>query len=183
MDNYNVEREKYREAGWKKLAEVVGGEAGENLVAAMKDLYAVYTPDVIDWFVSLYDVKEGMYYYSASARDNEEREYKGETYLLRPDIESTCQALGFMETSGMADDFDRDLSKALPKWMQDDIANKIYSLQDPDGYFYNPQWGKKVTLGRRARDLMWSNSILRRFHREKKYESISEHATNKPEEK
>ena len=174
MVNCNLHREKAREPYWAKLREAVGGECGERLVDAMKDLYSIYTPDVIDWFASLYDLESGKFYYSASARDSESREYKGKTYLLRADIESTSQALGFMESSGMTDDFGRDLSLALPKWMQDDIADNVYNMQDDDGYFYHKHWGKNIPLVRRSRDLMWANSILRRFGREKKYVSVSD---------
>lgn len=174
MDNCNLQREAVREPYWAKLREVIGGECGEQLVEAMKDLYSIYTPDVIDWFASLYDVESGKFYYSASARDNESREYEGKIYPLRADIESTCQALGFMETSGMTNDFDCDLSRALPKWIQDDIADNVYSMQDEDGYFYHKHWGKNIPLVRRSRDLMWANSILGRFGRQKKYVSVSD---------
>ena len=174
MDNCNLQREKIREPYWSRLREEVGGECGEQLVEAMKDLYSIYTPDVIDWFASLYDLESGKFYYSASARDNDSREYKGKIYPLRADLESTCQALGFMETSGMTNDFNRDLSLALPKWMQDDIADNVYNMQDEDGYFYHDHWGKDIPLVRRSRDLMWANSILARFGREKRYASVSD---------
>ena len=176
MDNCSLEmqRETAREPYWRALADKVGGEVGERLVEAIKDLYSIYSPDVIDWFASLYDVKTGGYYYSASARDNDSREHKGKTVLLLPDLESTWQALEFIITRGMINDFDRKLAKALPTWMQDDIANWTINMQDEDGYFYHKQWGKNIGLSRRGRDLSWGNLILDKFGREKKYISISD---------
>ena len=174
MDKLALEREKIREPRWRAFADAVGGECGEKIVEAMKELYAVYTPDVIDWFASLYDVKSAGWYYSASARDNDSREYKGETYLLRPDLESTAQALGFFERSGSVDDFPGGLAEALPEWMRRDLVEWTLSLQDEDGFFYHEHWGKRIGVGRRGRDLMWADGILRRFGAKKKYLSVSD---------
>lgn len=179
MDSYKIQREQIREPRWRALAAAIGGENGEEIVDAMKELYEVYTPDAIDWFASLYDVSGAGWYYSASARDNDSREYKGKTYLLRPDLESTSQALGFFESSGMIEDFDNKLSLALPDWMQNDLSEWTLSLQDPDGYFYHEHWGKDINFSRRSRDLMWANKILNSFGRTKKYVSISDGAKAK----
>ena len=64
MENCSLEmqREAAREPYWRALSDKVGGEVGERLVEAIKDLYSIYSPDVIDWFASLYDVKTGGYY-------------------------------------------------------------------------------------------------------------------------
>ena len=174
MDNLANERGKIREPKWRAMAEAVGGKCGEKIVEAMKELYAVYTPDVIDWFASLYDVESAGWYYSASARDNDSREYKGNTYLLRPDLESTAQALGFFEASGAVADFPGGLNEALPEWMRRDLVEWTVSLQDEDGYFYHEHWGKRVGISRRGRDLMWANGILRRFGAKKKFLSVSD---------
>ena len=179
MDNLNYQREEIREPRWRALSQAVGADVGEAVVAAMKELYSIYTPDVIDWFASLYDVKSCGWYYSASARDNESLEYEGKTYLLRPDLESTWQALGFFRNSGMIEDFDNELSKAIPEWMQKDLADWAISLQDPDGFFYHAHWGKAVGLSRRGRDLWWGNNIIKSFGREKKYLSVSDGAKAK----
>ena len=48
----------------------------------------------------------GGFYYSNSARDNEE-------YQI--DIESTVQAIRFIQGTGMLNQFNRDLKKAFPK--------------------------------------------------------------------
>ena len=177
MDNYSIEREAAREPKWRAMAEAVGGERGERIVETMKELYSIYTPDVVDWFASLYDIETGGWYYSASARDNDSREYNGEIYPLRPDIESTCQALGFIESSGMTDG--KNCGPELPEWMQRDISDWVYNSQDEDGFFYHSHWGKRIGLGRRGRDLMWSKSILRRFGKTPKYVTISDGAAAK----
>lgn len=179
MDSLDLQREKIREPRWLALRDVIGGEVGEELVDSMKELYSVYTPDVIDWFASLYDVKSAGWYYSASARDNESLQYEGKTFLLRPDLESTWQALGFFKNSGMIEDFGNELSRALPDWMQRDLSEWAISLQDPDGYFYHEHWGKKIGVSRKGRDLMWANNMLRSFGREKKYISVSDGAKAK----
>ena len=54
-----------------------------------------------------------------------------------------------------------DYTKSLSPAMLDSIGRFVISLQAEDGYFYHPQWGNGVTLGRKSRDLMWSETILR----------------------
>ena len=120
-----------KEMQWKRLADEVGGELGEEMVAAMKYLYDLYTPDVIDWFAGLFDAKVGGYYYSNSARDNDFVEYKGVKYLLRPDSESTNQALGFWTSSGMCSDISE-----LPSWMIEKMADYIMKNDGTVDDFY-----------------------------------------------
>lgn len=163
-----------KEQLWKRLADEVGGEIGEQLVESMKYLYDLYTPDVIDWFAGLFDAEVGGYYYSNSARDNEEVVHKDKVYKLRPDSESTNQALGFWFSTGMC----KDISE-LPAWMVEKMSDYIYSLQDPDGFFYNYQWDKNVPLLRRGRDFSWCRSMLSRFGRTPKYPMITDLGTDK----
>ena len=143
------------EAEWVALAEAVGGgEIGANLVKAMKDLYTAYDDSMIDWFANLYDPETGGYYYSNSGRDNQ-------GYL--PDIESTAQALKFITTSGMADTLgDGTYVSAIPEEMKEQIVKFIKGLQDPDGYFYHPQWTKNQHgASRLARDMGNAVSVLK----------------------
>ena len=52
---------------------------------------------------------------------------------------------------------------SFPDKIRQDIAKFVKPLQDPNGYFYHPQWGKKLTdtmVERRARDLSWALSCL-----------------------
>ena len=94
----------------------------------------------------------GGFYYSNSARDNEEYDI---------DIESTVQAIQFLNTAGMLKKYGGNFKKALPKQMQLDVCAYAKSLQDAeDGYFYHPQWGKNITPSRKGRDLRWATVIL-----------------------
>ena len=95
----------------------------------------------------------GGFYYSNSARDTEGFEI---------DIESTVQAIRFLNNSGMLSDYNGSYKKALPKQMQKDICAFAKSLQDSeDGYFYHPQWGKDIRTSRQSRDLGWATGILK----------------------
>ena len=141
------------EAEWATLAEAVGGgKIGDDLVAAMKDLYTAYDDSMIDWFANLYDPETGGYYYSNSGRDNQ-------GYM--PDIESTAQALKFITTSGMADTLGGSYAGAISEEMKAQIVKFIKGLQDPNGYFYHPQWTKSQHgASRLARDMGNAVSVL-----------------------
>ena len=149
-------------------------ECGKDMTDALKEWHELYTDEVVDWFAGLYDAKIGGYYYSESARDNETVEYKENTYRLLPDVESTNQALCFLESANLVDDFGGKYANALPEWMKKDIGDWVYNLQDEDGFFYHPQWGKNITLHRRARDRAWSRSILRNLGITPKYADITD---------
>ncbi len=162
-----VDEEK-RNAAWDALEKVLndGGYKGTEIVGAIKEYYKqICTPDLVDWFAGLYDPYIGGYYFSNDARDN-----RG--YL--PDLESTGQALGFFESSGMFDYVEDDGSVStgyytyqlgLPRWMQEQMITFIKGLQDPEtGFFYHPQWTKAMVdakLSRRARDLSNAEGTLR----------------------
>lgn len=145
-------------------------EAGTEICDAMRELYSIYSDGVVDWFANLYDARVGGFYYSNSARDNEKVEFKGEEYPLYPDSESTCQALGFISSSGMAPSYE----KSLPEWMREQIKKYVMGLQDESGFFYNPQWPKALTdtkISRRARDLSWCTGMLSSFGLEPTYDT------------
>jgi hypothetical protein len=162
---------------WKKLEEVTSPE----FVEAMKDLYSIYDYELFEWVAKLYDPKIGGWYYSDSARDNEKCVWKEKEYTLLPDAESTCQALGFIGASGIS--LGKNYEDFLPEVMKKEIGDYIYSLQDPDGFFYHPQWGKNIGLSRRARDFNWSIGMLKRLGREKKYPTMLDKPEEKKEEK
>lgn len=156
-----AEMEKTKQKYYDSLSGRIGGEEGKRIAEAIMDMYTLYKPEMIDWFAGLYDPTVGGYYYSNGARDNEKIGYQGECYDLRPDTESTEQALRFISTSGLLGD--GTLKEKLPSWMREQIVRYIKGLQDPNGFFYNPQWPKELTdskLSRRARDLNWCVSIL-----------------------
>ena len=144
---------------WERLRR----EVGEDITDALRDFYTLYTDELIDWFAGIYDVNIGGYYYSESARDNEG---------FLPDAESTCQALGFWNDSGMSAECGGGFAGAVPEWMGEDICRFISSLQDADGFFYHPQWGKDISISRRARDLNWCVRILNSFGKAPEYPTI-----------
>ncbi len=166
-DEYYLELdEKNRAEDWKELeehlTEEIGAEGATAFVEALKDLYSLYTSDVIEWFANLYDPSVGGYYYSNSARDNEQVLYNGTYYDLLPDIESTSQALNFIVSSGMA----KKYADALPSFMKEQIVSFILGTQDENGYFYHPQWPKEMTdskTSRRSRDLTKGLGVLSAF--------------------
>ena len=153
------------DALWQRLAD----RTNPDLADAMRDYYSIYDAELVSWYASLYDAEVGGWYYSPSARDNEKTVWQGKEYILLPDAESTCQALGFIGSSGIAAHVDNDYVRFLPEWTKKDIGDFIYSLQDPDGFFYHKQWGKNIALSRRARDFSWSRSMLQKLGRPMKY--------------
>ncbi len=80
---------------WDRLEK----KTSAGFVNAMRELYSIYDPELPEWFAGLYEPRIGGFYYSNSARDNEK--IPGTDNLLLPDIESICQALGFIGRSGM----------------------------------------------------------------------------------
>ena len=140
---------------WQALKEVIGDDS----YRAMRGLY---------------DPCIGGFYYSQSARDNKTTVYNEREYTLLPDLESTLQALGIIGALGMTEG--RHYSEFIPEWMKTQIADFTYSLQDPDGFFYHPQWGKEIGQSRRGRDLSWARTILSTFEREMKYTSVADSA-------
>ena len=152
-----------KEQEWKELEAAVDqlGYSGKDFVSSMKKLYAVYTPDVVDWLAGIYDNASGGFYYSNSARDNSR---------FLPDMESTNQATNYLLSSGMAKSCDE-----LPEFMKKKIISFCKSLQSKeDGYIYHPQWGKSITDHRRGRDLMWAESMKKKFGFEYDYPTALE---------
>jgi len=158
--------EELREMQWKNLASVVGGgEKGDEIVEAMKAHYAIYSPEVFDWLAKLYDRDIGAFYYSNAARDNDTVTYNGVVYELLPDVESTAQAFEFLQNSGALDYYyGGNYANATPEWMKEDIIAFVKGLQDPDGYFYHPQWKGKLTYQHRlSRDAVWCRNLLKAY--------------------
>jgi len=138
----------------EEITELYGKEHAEAVVAALRDYYALYSENLVLWFANLYDPAVGGFYYSNSARN---------TLGFLPDVESTTQALNFIVGSGMANGVGGSYANVLPSWMRDQIVYFVKGLQDENGFFYHPQWGKELTdvhISRRARDLVWATGIL-----------------------
>lgn len=128
----------------------------EEVYKALKGLYSNYSDSVISWFANLYEPTIGGYYYSNSARN---------TQGFLPDIESTSQALDFINGSGLISEVG-SVKKMLPEWMQEQLIYFFKSRQDPNGYFYHPQWTKEAVDSnkeRRGRDLSKAVSGLAYF--------------------
>ena len=141
---------------WRRLADAASVAVAE----AVEELYGLYDSELAAWFASLYDARVGGFYYSESARDNDRVTFQDKEYDLLPDIESTLQALGFVKTSGIAEGYSNPYREFLPEWMQKRTLAFAMSLEDPDGYFYHPQWGKNISVSRRGRDLGSGRGVI-----------------------
>lgn len=149
--------EQLTDEAWAALsAELADVSNGEEIVAAMKKLYALYTDDMVMWLANLYDPDIGGWYNSNSARDNEG---------FLPDIGSTWGALSFMASTGMVDNW----QTAMPDWLKEQVGAFILSCQDEDGYFYHTQWGKGITSDKREEHLKAAKSMLSACGLEPKY--------------
>ena len=139
---------------WRALAEEAGGgERGEQITSAFKQLYTLYTTELAEWYAGLYDPTVGGYYATESGRDTEG---------FAPDLEATMQSLRFIEQSGMIRSIG-SLRDALPEDMQTALFKFAKRLQNPNGYFYHPQWTFEdvhYNLSRRGRDLGWAVQLL-----------------------
>lgn len=141
----------YSEA-WSNLSNAIAADyadESENIVEALKTLYSVYTDDMYIWLANLYDPEIGGFYHANSARN---------TIGFLPDIESTSTALSFITSTGMKSGYWGD---HIPEWMKSQVGAFVSSLQEPDGYFYHPQWGHDVTTSRLGRDLSSAKALLR----------------------
>lgn len=143
---------------WNDAERHVGIEKqslSRELAAALESFdKEVFTKELLDYILSLYDPETGGYYYSVSARDNLE---------FLPDVESTKQAFHIFDETGI---FDADPPSAsiYPAQVQEKTLRWVQSMQnEEDGYFYHPQWGKSITSSRQSRDLWWATSIISRF--------------------
>ncbi len=153
--------DKKSETDWKNFINAVNnkGGDGEAVAAAVKYFYEkICTDNVIDWFANLYDPTVGGYYFSNDAKNTD-------GYL--PDLESTIQALNFMQSSRILDKYNGVFKDAIPLWMQEQIIRFVKKCQDPEnGFFYHPQWTKEMVdakLSRRARDLDSATKLLKHF--------------------
>lgn len=149
-------RNERREDAFSVIEEKIGKEA----VSALRSLYSKFDEKIYIWFADLYDKDTGAFYYSESARDTK-------PYL--PDVESTVQILKFLERSSMLPEVGGSAIMRVPSFLREGIVGFVHSLQDPDGYFYHPQWGKNISVARRGRDLSWSKNLLAEAGEKPKY--------------
>ncbi len=146
------------EKAWANLkaeaSTVVSEAQAAEIVKALQNMYTMYDDKMLGWLADLYDPISGGFYITNSARDNE-------GYL--PNIESTAQAMDVLRLSGMIEDYGNNLQKALPEWFKNQMISFIKNLQDPNGYFYHPQYTREQTdthLAKKERDLTKGLDLL-----------------------
>ena len=142
--------EKYYEKAWANLLEKTGNP---ELVTALEHLTALYGDTVVSWLANLYDEEIGAFYYSNSGRDN---------VGFLPDADSTYQAIVLTGHMGMRSDFGYGPG-SFPAGFWQKIGTFAKKLQDPNGFFYHPQWTKELVdskLSRRSRDLIRAQALL-----------------------
>ena len=148
----------WREPMWERVCNDLGGDdRAKEIVASLKTMYTMYTDDLIDWYANLYDPFYGAWYCTTSGKENEG---------FLPDIESTSQALNFIEQCGLIDHLGNDWTKVLPNEMKEKLLKFAKRMQEPNGFFYN--FLKTVeqgdaSLGKRGRDVGWCTSIIKRL--------------------
>ena len=119
----------WREPYWEALREEAGAnEEADRIVDALKRLYSMYSNDLIKWYANLYEPTSGAYYCSTSGKENEG---------FLPDVESTRQALNFLECSGLLDKEGKNFRNILTPEMKKNLIYFVKGMQLPNGYFYN----------------------------------------------
>ena len=146
----NIRDEERREA-WDAVETRIGGALGKEITDKIARLYSLYDRDMLKWFAELYDPKIGGFYCTVPARDTD-------GYL--PDIESTYAVLAAFHSMGMIKKYGSNFANATPAWLNNKVGEFILSCQDEDGYFYQPQWGKDVSILRKSRDLTSAAYLL-----------------------
>ncbi len=146
--------DKEREKDWVKIAEEIKElENADEIMKELKDYYTgMFNYRVVSWLADLYDTETGAFYYSNSGRNTEG---------YGPDIESTQQAFAFLNGSGITDCIGGVYK--LPESMKEPLGKWVKSLQDPNGFFYHPQWTKAFVdsrLSRRGRDQQYALVLL-----------------------
>ena len=145
----------WREPMWERVERELGGdERAKDIVAAFKELYTMYTDDLVEWYANLYDPNLGGYYCTTSGKENEG---------FLPDIESTVMALRFLEHCGLLDHMGNDWKKAISDEMKAKLVKFAKRMQEPNGYFYNFLKTREeidAAVPKRGRDLGWCTSVL-----------------------
>ena len=129
----------------------------EEVYEAFRLLYTMYDEELITWYASLYDSNVGGYYSNTSGMLNDG---------FMPIAESTNQALNFLSSSGMLKGLG-SFENNIPEIMKHKIVYFCKSIQDPNGYFYNPAVSKSAfdssAVGGRGRELGWCTNLLKKF--------------------
>ena len=157
-------RKEKREIEFSSLYPIMG----EDAVSEIRKIYDLFDERMLIWYAGLYDPEIGGFYFSNSARDTEG---------FLPDVESTTQAINFItEQSGLCKGEgkgDYPITH-LPTHLAEKISEFAYNLQDEDGYFYHPQWGKDISASRKGRDSGWAWRLITPLGKKTKYLRASE---------
>lgn len=179
-----------KEMQWATFENNLKAENKNEIISAFKDLYSIYDEGLIKWMANLYDpdicVCNELYgksecehhplcgsagfHYTHSARD---------TVGFLPVVEAMNSIFDFVESAGLTDE--EHIYEWFGKEKGERMMRFVENLQDPDGFFYHPQWGKNIGLGRRGRDFDRSRLMLKRYGRVPKYNTISDIRAGKGE--
>ena len=152
--------EAYREAEREKRFAAVIPAIGEEAAEELRRIYRLFTTDMLVWYAGLWDAQRGGFYFSNSARDTEG---------LQPDLESTAQAATFLM---------QHCCMEFPAHIRRSMSDFAREMQDEDGYFYHPQWGKNISTPRRGRDLGWAKRLVTMTDRPYKYPLPTDRGTD-----
>ena len=158
-----LKRYKMHEESFSEAREILGEEA----VYELRKLYEIYDEKFYIWLAQLWDPEIGGFYFSNSARDS---------HGFLPDIESTMQALRCIESMGLTKG--KPFVEAISPEMKAALSRFVKGLQDENGYFYHPQWGRNIVTPRRGRDLSWSLQLLEHLGEKPNYPSPLEKSEN-----
>ncbi len=154
--NAIISRAAMRQEYFKEAVMTVGRDASQELEA----MYDIYDERLYIWLATLWEPEIGGFYFSQSARESEG---------FRPDIESTAQVLRAIEVLGLLGKRGEKYEDGVPPFMREKLVSFAKALQDRDGFFYHPQWGKNIITPRRGRDLSWAIDMLNRFGEKPRY--------------
>lgn len=187
VKNLKANDEKKRAEMWEVFQSKIPHNA-DAITRELKSLYEIYDDGLIKWMANLYDPDicicnevygkqtcehhplcgTAAFHYTHSARDN---------VGFAPVIEGTLSVYNLIEGSGVTG------GKPAVEFLHEVVGDKIkrfaLNLQDPDGYFYHPQWGKNIGIGRRARDYDRAIWMLNRYDTKPRYATISDTGSSK----
>ena len=165
IDSLREIRNKKREEAFATLVPAMGEEAVEEI----RKIYSMFDERMLVWMANLWEPNIGGFYYSNSARDHEG---------FLPDLESTHQAVIFItEQCGLVAKDQMHIT-AIPERFASKMADFAYNLQDEDGSFYHPQWGKNITATRKGRDGAAAWRLIEPLGRKCKYLRLSQRPKN-----
>ena len=168
---------------WSDFEAKLDAPNKREIVDALKDMFTIYDEGLIRWMANLYDpdicVCNELYgksvcehhplcgtagfHYTHSARDN---------VGFLPVVEAMYSIFGFVSRCGITTD--NEVKEWFGKENGEKMMNFVENLQDPNGFFYHPQWGKGIGIGRRCRDYNRSRLLLDKYGRKTKYPTMND---------